>query len=591
MDAARQQEKFERLIQLGIALSAERNHSKLLETILAEAQHLTNADGGTIYMNSEADELEFAVVRNNTLNLNLVATGEKPINLAPLPLYDASTGAWQDKNVASYAALHETTINIADAYDEEEGFDFSGTWKFDRRSKYRSTSFLTIPMKERNKGKVIGVLQLINAIDPVTGDTISFKAEDVAHVEALASQAAVAIDNQNLIDAHRQLLEAIINLMANAIDAKSPYTGGHCARVPDLAKRLSEAAIAADQGQFSDFTMTEDEIYEFHIASWLHDCGKVTTPEYVVDKSTKLETIYNRIHEIRTRFEVLRRDAESEFWKAVAKGGDEAQLRQSFDDRVAALADDFAFVAECNMGGEYMDPERKVRLREIAKCSWSRHFDDRLGLSQDEMTRLAGIPASQLPAQESLLTDKVEHLVPRDDEDTRPSVAKTWGFNVTVPKQRYNLGELYNLSIDRGTLTAEERFKINDHIVQTIIMLESLPWPAEMKRVPEFAGGHHEKMDGTGYPKGLSKNDMSVPARIMAIADIFEALTASDRPYKKPKTLNEAIRIMSYMKKEQHIDGDLFQLFLESGIYLEYAKEFLAEEQIDEVDIDEFLNS
>jgi len=591
MDAALEQEKFERLIQLGIALSAEHDHGKLLETILAEAQRLTNADGGTIYLKSESDELEFAVVRNNTLNLNVVATEENPIKMTPLPLYDASTGAWQDKNVASYAALHEKTINIADAYDEEDGFDFSGTWKFDHRSGYRSTSFLTIPMKERNKGKVIGVLQLINAIDPRTSDTVSFKAEDVAHVEALASQAAVAIDNQNLLDAHRQLLEAIINLMANAIDAKSPYTGGHCARVPDLAKRLSEAAIAADRGQFSDFTMTEDEIYEFHIASWLHDCGKVTTPEYVVDKSTKLETIYNRIHEIRTRFEVLRRDAEIEFWKAVAEGGDEEQLREVFETRVATLAKDYAFVAECNMGGEFMDVERKERLGKIAEYSWLRHFDDRLGLSDDETARLATVPEKQLPVQEPLLADKAEHLIPRDEDDIRPSEAKSRGFNVTVPKYRYNLGELYNLCIDRGTLTAEERFKINDHIVQTIIMLESLPWPAEMKRVPEFAGGHHEKIDGTGYPKGLNKDEMSVPARIMAIADIFEALTASDRPYKKPKTLSEAIRIMSFMKKDQHIDSDLFQLFLESGIYLEYAAEFLGKEQIDEVDISEFLNS
>ncbi len=589
MDADPHQHKIERLIQLGIALSAERNHNKLLEIILEEAQRLTNADGGTIYLMPDDDTLQFAIVRNDTLNISRGGTSKEKIQLPSLLLRDPDSGEVLDKNVASYAAIHQQTVNIADAYSDVDEFDFSGTKSFDEKTGYRSESFLTIPMKERNKGRVIGVLQLINAKDVETGTTVSFDPMDVSHVEALASQAAVAIDNHNLLDDHRVLMEAIISLMASAIDAKSPYTGGHCTRVPDLAKRLAASAVETTEGPFADFTMSEEEVYEFHISSWLHDCGKVTTPEYVVDKATKLETIYNRIHEIRTRFEILRRDAEIEYWKGVADGGNEVELKQIFDEQTHAIEDDFAFIAECNIGGEIMDPERKVRVANIAKTKWTRHLDNRLGLSAGELKRYENNSPSDLPVVENLLADLPEHVVPRENSEELPFGDNCWGFNVNVPDNKYNFGEIYNLCIDRGTLTEEERFKINDHIIQTIIMLESLPWPKELAQVPEIAGGHHEKMDGSGYPKGLKREDMSIPARIMAIADIFEALTASDRPYKKAKTLSESIRIMSDMKRDRHIDPELFELFLSSGVYGDYARAYLDPTQIDDVNIAEYL--
>jgi HD domain-containing protein len=338
------------------------------------------------------------------------------------------------------------------------------------------------------------------------------------------------------------------------------------------------------EGPFADFGLSEEEWESLHIAGWLHDCGKVTTPEYVVDKATKLETICDRIHEVRMRFEVLKRDAEIACLKAVAAGGDEPQLRAALERERRALDDEFAFIAACNIGGEFMAPEKVQRLKEIAGRTWQRTLDDRLGVSWEEAKRLERAPAPTLPVTEQLLADKPEHIIERGPQELMPA-DNPWGFKLKVPAHRYNRGELHNLSIARGTLTEEERYKINDHIVQTIIMLSQLPFRGHLKQVPEMAGGHHEKMDGTGYPKRLTRDQMSVPARVMAIADIFEALTAVDRPYKKGKTLSEAVKIMSFMKKDRHIDPDLFDIFLKSGVYREYARRYMSPQYIDEVDI------
>jgi HD-GYP domain-containing protein (c-di-GMP phosphodiesterase class II) len=398
----------------------------------------------------------------------------------------------------------------------------------------------------------------------------------------------VALDNQQLIDAQRRLLDSFITLIAKAIDAKSPYTGGHCQRVPALTKMLAEAACKADDEPFRNFTLDEDGWYELHIAAWLHDCGKVTTPEYVVDKATKLETIYNRLHEVRTRFEVVKRDAEIAFLRGVQAGGDEKALRRERDRRLAQIDDDYVFIAECNVGGEFMAPDKLERLKRIAATPWTRTLDDRIGLSHDEQVRIERTPKPALPVVEPLLADRPEHIVERGPGDL---IAKDnpFGFKLDVPAHKYNMGEVYNLAVARGTLTAEERYKINDHIVQTIVMLSELPFPKQLRRVPEYAGGHHETMIGTGYPKKLCREDMSLPARCMAIADIFEALTASDRPYKKAKTLSESLRIMASMRDAQHIDADLFALFVRSGVYRQYAEANLQPEQIDDVDAEALL--
>ncbi|MDD0844061.1 HD domain-containing phosphohydrolase [Pseudomonas sp. Gutcm_11s] len=411
-------------------------------------------------------------------------------------------------------------------------------------------------------------------------------------VEELSGAAAVAIETRQLIEAQKRLLDAIIKLLADAIDAKSPYTGGHCERVPQLAQMLLDRVVQAEDGPYAEFDMSEAELYEFRIAAWLHDCGKVTSPEYVVDKATKLETLYNRIHEVRMRFEVLWRDAEVDYWQGLAGGGDQEALQLTLERRQAELQEEFAFVAQANIGGEFMKDEDVERLRHIGQRRWLRHFDDRLGISHDESVRLAGVPRAQLPVAEPLLADRPEHLVAWGER--KPPVAKddprnVWGFDMRLPANAYNYGELYNLAIRRGTLNEEERFKINEHIVQTIIMLGTLPFPRQLRRVPTIAGSHHEKMDGTGYPRRLMREQMSVAERVMAIADIFEALTAADRPYKAPKTLSESVKILAFMARDQHIDAQLFRLFLSSGVYREYGERFLRPEQIDEVDVDYWL--
>ena len=387
------------------------------------------------------------------------------------------------------------------------------------------------------------------------------------------------------------LFTAITTLLPGAIDAKSPYTGGHCKRVPVVAEMLATAVHESKEAPFTDFTMdTKDEWREFKTAALLHDCGKVTTPEYVVDKATKLETICNRIHEIRMRFEVLLRDAEIDLYRHRLSGdADDAVLQARLEEKQRQIADDFAFVAECNIGGEFMADEKIDRLERIAALTWTRHLDDRLGISQDEAALKSREPAPTLPVVEHVLADKPEHIIPRANPD--PFDGNTHGFNMTVPEHQYNLGELYNLGIRKGTLSAEDRFKINEHIIQTIIMLKRLPFPENMKHVAEIAGAHHETMIGTGYPRGLKKEEMSIPARIMAIADIFEALTAADRPYKKPKRVSDALRIMSFMRNDQHIDADLFDLFLQSGVYRNYAEQFLDPVQIDAVDISKYLST
>ena len=578
--------KLEKLVGLGIALSSERDSNKLMEMILMGAKDLTNADGGTLYMRTDDETLRFQILRNDTLGVSMGgASGALP-NIPAVALIDAE-GNPNHRNVVSHCVHEQLTINIADAYDSSQ-FDFSGTKVFDERNGYRSQSFLTVPLKPRG-GDVIGALQLINARVPGTNDIVAFDPNIQSFVEALSAQAATALYNRQLLDAQEKLMDSMIQIIAGAIDAKSPYTGGHCERVPELALMLAEEAGKVDSGPLSDFAFkTEEEWREFKIGAWLHDCGKVVTPEYVVDKATKLETIYNRIHEVRMRFEVLLRDAVIEYMQGIVAGElDEELLRARMEGRRAQLLDDFAFVAECNVGGEFMAPGKVERLRHIASQTWVRTFDDRLGLSHEELKRF---PANddQLPVVENLLADKPWHIIARPGGKERYA---GYDFDVDIPENLYNFGEMHNLAVSRGTLSAEERFKINEHIMQTIAMLEGLPFPKHLSRVPEYAGTHHETMIGTGYPRKLDASQLSVPSRIMAIADIFEALTASDRPYKKAKTLSESIKILSFFKKDKHIDPDLFDLFLTSGVYKLYAERFLLPEQIDEVDISQYLTA
>lgn len=566
--------KLMQIVETGISMGRDNDRQRLLHEILHGARQVANCQAATLFTKTDHDTLRFTV-----------RTNADDVPDVELPLYDPDTKEPVHRFVSTHVALTGRSVVIDDIYTDTR-FDLSGSKRFNDQSGMRVVSMLTVPLTP-HEGKVIGVLQLMNCLDSETGEVIAFPPDMIGFVEALAGQVAVTLENKNLLQSQKDLLDSTIKILASAIDAKSAYTGGHCARVPELAFMLAEAATQEKKGPLAGFAFkNEDEWTEFRIGAWLHDCGKVTTPEYVVDKATKLETIYNRIHEVRTRFEVLLRDAEIDAHKAIAGGQDPGQAWAVYESRKQQLQDDYAFLAESNLGGEFMAPERIERIQAIAKQTWMRHFSDRAGLSHLEEKRLSAIPEPALPVQEALLADKPEHLIPRPAEQ---ALEEKHGFKVKVPKHLYNHGEIYNLSIGRGTLNEEERFKINEHIIQTILMLEQLPLPENLKRVPEYAGTHHETLIGTGYPRKLSGEQMTVPMRIMAIADIFEALTAGDRPYKKGKTLSEAVKILSFFKKDGHIDPDLFDLLLTSGVYRQYAERYLKPEQIDEVDVKAYL--
>ncbi len=503
-----------------------------------------------------------------------------------ISLYDPITGKPNETHVSTWCAIHRQSVLIDDVYKETR-FDLSGTRNFDAFSGYRSVSMLTVPMAPRGSD-VVGVLQFINKLDPQTGLVVPFPPDLIPLVEALAAQAAVTLDNIALIDARKAFMESLIHTIATAIDAKSPYTGRHSERVPELALMLAEAADATCSGPLASFGFkTEDEWHEFRVGAWLHDCGKITTPEYVIDKATKLETIYNRIHEVRMRFEVLLRDADIQRWQAISQGGDRQAATAAFEATRSRLTEEFALIADSNRGEESMSDTKAQKIRQIGKATWVRHFDDRLGLGYEEtIRRQANGPAQALPATENLLADLPHHLIERSANDLPDP---SFGFKVDVPNHLYNFGEIYNLTIRRGTLTTEDRYKINEHMIHGIMMLERMPFPKSLSRVPEYAGTHHETLKGTGYPRRLDADHLSVPARIMVIADIFEALTASDRPYKTPKKFSEALEILYALKKNGHIDPDLFDLFLTSGVYLKYAQRYLLSEQLDLVDINAYL--
>ncbi len=517
------------LVEIGIELSAEKDTNKILEHILLSAKAIGNADGGTIYSITDDNELKFETLLNDTLGMALGGTTGNPINFPTIPIFindEPNSSA-----IVALAAATKALVNIKDAYDTQ--YDMTGARNMDAKTGYRTKSVLTIPMTN-HEGELNGVMQLINAQDK-DGNVIPFSEDIEALIRSLASLAAVALTNRQLIDGMENLFQSITRLIAKAIDEKSPYTGGHCRRVPELTLMIADAVHATTSGPLADFNMSPEDRYELSIAGWLHDCGKIAIPEAVMDKSTKLEMLFDRIEYVDVKIELAKRDIELAHQKrlvAALKAGDMAlvaELEKGCEQQLAQLDDDREFLRKSNVGGEFMPPEMQQRVEDIGhSCT----------------IEIAG-------NRTNLLSD----------------------------------GEIYNLKIARGTLTDEERAVINHHMDITIDMLEALPFPKHLQRVPEYAGGHHEKMDGSGYPRGLTREQMSVQARLMAIADIFEALTASDRPYKKAKPISECLRIMGFMKKDAHIDPDLFDVFIDKQVYMTFANEFLDASQIDEVDV------
>ncbi|MGB4226998.1 MAG: HD domain-containing phosphohydrolase [Candidatus Dechloromonas phosphoritropha] len=518
--------RFEHLNDIGASLSNERDLNRLLEKITLAAKAITRADGGTLYLLSEDKRhLHFEIVRTDSLNIAFGGTSGNPVSgkFPDLPLY-RDDGSANDTMVAAFAAISGQTVNIADAY-VAKGFDFSGTRDFDERTGYHSQSFLTVPMRN-HEGEIIGVLQLINAHMPEHGVVVPFSEADQRLAESLASQAAIALTNRQLLHQLEVLFESFILLINSAIDDKSPYTGEHCQRVPELTMMLAEAAHETSVGPLADFRLTDRDRYELRLAALLHDCGKVTTPVHVVDKATKLQTIFDRIGLVDTRFELLRRDAEIRMLRQIVAGVPSERAEAEFREFVANMEVDRNFLHQANVGSERMSDDDIDRVRAIAT-----------GYRWQEAS---GVEVDFLSAD-----------------------------------------ELENLSIRAGTLTQQERQIINYHVTATIRMLEQLPWPKHLKNVPEYAGGHHERMDGKGYPRGLKREEMSWQARMIGIADIFEALTARDRPYKQGMTLSQALGILEKFRQNGHIDPDLHDVFISSEIYRKYAAEFLDAKQMD----------
>ena len=559
-------ETISSFLEIAASLSAQTRFDTLLKRVLEETVEISEAHGGLLYLKDNGRlEPHGLFLDGQQHSLGKHGLSHYDLDAEQIP-------HWL-RQPASGGGSSATSI----------GFDQAGDLQSLLQALDSPRVHLVATGLHNRQGDTLGVLLLLHRDQGEESDRAMLRPERIAFVEAVSGVAALCIESQRLLERQKQLLDAFIQLIAGAIDAKSPYTGGHCQRVPEITLMLARAAAASDEPPFSDYQPSDDDWEALHIAAWLHDCGKVTTPEYVVDKSTKLETLYDRIHEVRMRFEVLKRDAWIAYWQGCAQGGDSTRLGTLRDKLLSALDEEFAFVARSNLGGEAMAEADLQRLQQIGARTWLRTLDDRQGVSWEESRRQERHPPAALPVEERLLADKPEHLIERPAGEIIPA-DNPLGFKLQVPQHKFNRGELYNLGVTRGTLTSEERYIINHHIVQTILMLNRLPFPPHLRNVAEIAGGHHEKMDGSGYPKRLRREQMSLPARMMAIADIFEALTAVDRPYKKGKLLSESLNIMAGMCQGAHIDAPLFGLFVRRQIYREYAERFLGREQIDEVD-------
>lgn len=518
------QNHLEQLIEIGYSLTSEKRIDFLLEKILLAAKSLSNADGGTLYLRKDS-KLEFKVVKTDSLNITMGGSSEQ-ISWPALELFKEN-GEKNNKMVAALCALENKLINIKDVYIDKD-FDFSGTKEFDKNTGYRSKSMLVIPMTNY-EGEVIGVIQLINKKND-SKKTIKFNKKDEKLIKSMASQAAVSIDNNRLIKNMEELFDSFIKTIGQAVGIKSVYTGGHINRVAKLAK-LMALEIHNDNDKYKEKTYSKDELREITIASWLHDIGKMTTPEYILDKATKLETIFDRINFIEAKFEIVKKDLLLDLYK-----------KHNFENK-----DDF--IKEKN--------QLEIYIKELEN--------------------------------DFLFLKKINYGIPLKDEDIQ-RIKKISKHKLIINGEKVNLlneDEVYNLSILRGTLTNEERDIINNHVIVTYDMLKTLPFPKKLKRVPTIAGSHHKKVNGGGYCADEIKDmQMSIEDKILAIADIFEALTANDRPYKKANSLNKSLKILEFMVKDGEIDKELMQFFIEKELHLKYAKEYLNEEQIDEITVD-----
>jgi len=529
-----QQAACEHLLNISVQLNIEENTDWLMEKILLAAVEVSNADAGSIYLVNAEKELEFRTIYNKSLQLHLGGSSGSSINFPGIPLFiDEKPNR---SAIVAHAANTGEVINIDDVYAMLP-YDFSAARKMDDKTGYRTKSMLTFPLKDHT-GDIIGVIQLINAMEGT--DIVSFSKPVEQHILSFAALGAIALTNRALISNMEQLFESFAKTIANAIDVKSAHTGGHCKRVPELTLMFADVVSDYNEGPLASFKLSPEDRHQLTIAGWLHDCGKIATPDHVMEKSRKLETIFDRIHYVTAKLEIVKRDIDLKFQEEMItalKAGTDIRVEQLDRERILAqkqLKLDTAFLQKINVGGEFLTDEQAFNIQAIA----SRY--------------------------QIVIENKPQALLSDD--------------------------EILNLSIKRGTLNNDERDIIKQHMDVTLDILEALPFPKHLANVAEFALGHHETMDGKGYPRGLVKEQMSVPARLMALADIFEALSAADRPYKSAKPVSECLSIMSSMVKNNHLDPDLFDIFVRSKVYEKYIIDFADPKQLDNVDMEAMLS-
>lgn len=549
------------LLDINAEIAQTTDYMAIIERIVRLAGRVCSAEVAFFYTFNDDKFLSLEYSYNTKLNSYKFGFDN---NIYTSPVFNESGQSATGKSAVEISAFNNEIINIPSIYETKE-LDNHFFANYDSLNDYISISCLSLPLTNR-KGNVIGVVQFVNPKDG-KGKNIAFTSAMQEDIISICNLATLVLENRKLNEDYGRLLESFIEVLARAIDAKSPYTGAHCQRVPVIARMLATAAVQEETGPLKNFEMSNDDWYALNIASWLHDCGKVTTPEYIVDKATKLETINNRIHEIRNRFEILRRDAHIEYLKKrLANVATKEELQNEFVAKLQNLEKDFDLVCRCNTGDIPLTDDDIKALEKISQQQFVRYFSRLKGISWAERDLISNKEAADKPAYENLLQNREDHIF-----------------------GQYNRGELYNLKVRTGTINKEEREKINEHIVVTIDMLKALPFPKELSNVIEYAGAHHERVDGKGYPNGLTGDQMSVPAKIMAIADIFEALTANDRPYKEPKKLSQVLSIMQNMKNSGHIDPDLYEVFIRSGVYKDYAEQYIDAAQIDEFNPEDYL--
>jgi len=493
------QEKLNKLMEIGVELSYENNINFLLDDILSAAREFTGADGGSIYL-KKGDKLYFEIIQNQTLNTFMGGRKGK-IEWSPLELF--KNGKENKNMVAVLCALTQQIYNIPDVYKNTQ-FDFSGTKEFDKKTGYISKSMLVIPLINHKK-ETIGVLQLINKKQKHF--IIPFTKEDEDISMSLASQAAVSITKNRLIDDLENFIESFINVIAKAIDEKSKYTSNHIQRVSKLAEIMS-IEINKDKKFYPDIHYNKNMLKQIKISALLHDIGKITTDPRIMDKSTKLEKEIDRIEIIKERFEIIKRDLKIQQLKN--------KNNSKYKSKLQEIEEDFKFLTEVNKGGEFLSDKKIQKIEEISK-------------------------------KYSYLLNNKEVPILRDDEKEM-------------------------LKIKKGTLSENERKHIQRHALMTLEMLSNLPFPSEYSEIIHIASNHHEKPNGKGYPRGLSDKNLTLEDKLLAICDIFEALSSTDRPYKESKTLEEVLKIMEKMADNNEIDKKLFQFFKTKKIWEKIKK-------------------